>query len=989
MSSNIGKRKGTSGSLFNQRNIEGLADFVRSYSTRQSETKDHLGPSMEFCDDSSDSIREETGFETSLNLTNPSLFQDFPMTNPDSNNHPKTADSSPASWSYVQHFSKEHKFLIRLLGVLNQPSIPLYVFDSIIRLIRDAVMQECDFHIIGSSSRKSCLQWLQKIEKKPLPNKVKVELEDAVFPKSSLPQQPTSVNTIVYSSYDQILDFLNDDQIFGSTSHLVLNTNCPFGKYQKRCHKEMYGAARYHDIWLENKLEEAKDWLLLGSIYMDATGVTVNQRLSLLPVVLSFGIVKKEFRFKNKYTRILGYIPTQSRNKVNLALQANSRASSKGINCRNFHRMLQPIINSLNDAHKRLKESPVRLKIGPHIGNRTIHFFPLFFIGDAKQQDMLACRYGTYQNANQISRFCMTCYDDADKTDSVCVPISKNQIRELVHLLPHHPALNPTGRNNNIQHFTSVTTRLQLKELNVHICHNSLWNLNDGNNPILPLPHDTMHLFSGIFQKMMEVLIENFSNQTKIFIDDYADKLFSTTSSSAKDTFPRIKTSKGLTHLSLMTADEWSGLLLACIILMKTKTFREYLSQNSIWKKPVRSSNDTNIPEIIEKDNIQECIDVMEKWLCLQACCAYGLVGQMNWDRQKEMNMRMNLAGLLEQTKFSFPRESGTGWKIQKFHEILHLPHDITSYGLPANYNASEGERELKTYAKHPAKKIGKDSEDALMWQVNMRLHESILISSLYDKVTGNISDFPDSVWHSSDLNVITEIRQKQPLWTVKLRRGQIVSMEWQKRSMTTNNFPLHRVILDTICRSHSQIQSTEIWGYTEVWKNDKLFRCHPQYKERNEWNDWCTVVYDPTSLDDSHEQDCNSNKFPAKLLALFSIGSISTSNKLNAVIHSTTYSSHLEDSEILETWKMNYLNERKKMKRDNMDNKWQVIMKPVIDIINVSSIDEQIWVIEERQHPQEIIKTEAEEEIVWRVKERKTSWPYSWNQLYSNNGKS
>ena len=313
---------------------------------------------------------------------------------------------------------------------------------------------------------------------------------------------------------------------------------------------------------------------------MDATGVTVNQRLSLLPVILSFCVIRKELRFKKKYTRILGYIPTQSGMKVNEMLITNSRTGTRGINCRNFHRMLKPIIDSLTHAQNELKTSPVWLRIGKARMKKTVHFFPAFFIGDAKQQDLLACRYATYQNAKRISRFCMTCFDDADKSDHLCVPITKSHVQCLVNSLPddrytgHSPGI--TGE----RYKSHADLQNRLKELNTHNCVNSLWELDDGGNPLLPLPHDTMHLFSGIFQKMMEVLFDNCSIKAKMFLDNCAEDMIHNVASSEKDCFPRIKMSKGLTHLSLMTSDEWSGLLLACIVIMKTRTFQNYTENN-------------------------------------------------------------------------------------------------------------------------------------------------------------------------------------------------------------------------------------------------------------------------------------------------------------------------------------------------------------------------------------------------------------------------
>ena len=46
------------------------------------------------------------------------------------------------------------------------------------------------------------------------------------------------------------------------------------------------------------------------------------------------------------------------------------------------------------------------------------------------------------------------------------------------------------------------------------------------------------------------------------------------------------------------------------------------------------------------------------------------------------------------------PHKDGNGWKIQKFHELLHLAKHIDDYGSPLNFDAGTGERGLKEWVK-------------------------------------------------------------------------------------------------------------------------------------------------------------------------------------------------------------------------------------------------------------------------------------------------
>jgi len=58
------------------------------------------------------------------------------------------------------------------------------------------------------------------------------------------------------------------------------------------------------------------------------------------------------------------------------------------------------------------------------------------------------------------------------------------------------------------------------------------------------------------------------------------------------------------------------------------------------------------------------------------------------------------LSILLSTIKEFTPCNHGNGWKLQKFHEILHLPIDIYMFGSPQNYDKSPTEHRLIETAK-------------------------------------------------------------------------------------------------------------------------------------------------------------------------------------------------------------------------------------------------------------------------------------------------
>jgi len=65
--------------------------------------------------------------------------------------------------------------------------------------------------------------------------------------------------------------------------------------------------------------------------------------------------------------------------------------------------------------------------------------------------------------------------------------------------------------------------------------------------------------------------------------------------------------------------------------------------------------------------------------------------------------VRNSLLILPNSIKEFTPRNHGNGWKLQQFHEIMHLSTDIYMYGSPQNYNNLPTEHGLIESAKYPA----------------------------------------------------------------------------------------------------------------------------------------------------------------------------------------------------------------------------------------------------------------------------------------------
>ena len=93
----------------------------------------------------------------------------------------------------------------------------------------------------------------------------------------------------------------------------------------------------------------------------------------------------------------------------------------------------------------------------------------------------------------------------------------------------------------------------------------------------------------------------------------------------------------------------------------------------------------------------------LEKMLCFNALyrSSYNFVGK-SWNDKQEF--QMNVRKMMMMIKVFVPCSEGNGWKLQKFHELLHLVMHIDDYGSPLNFDTGTGERGLKDWVKKFAK---------------------------------------------------------------------------------------------------------------------------------------------------------------------------------------------------------------------------------------------------------------------------------------------
>lgn len=1006
--------------------------------------------------------------------------------------------------------SSEDIFLANLYWLCtNTPGMQLYMFDRILKTIKHGASMGCNFTKLGRSSKKTFLGYVREQFPAPKPIPVTIDIEtdnhDTLLPNRKGRERATLIK---YDVKQLILDKLGQTETFGDINNLVVNPLNRWGRFQAPPGRmdELRDGTVHQYMYEQKGLREGFDLLSEVQLYMDDTGVTGNQRYGLTPVILTFGILKREVRFLTKNVCVLGFIPDYDRKSSAQKASIRGRVKGRGRSCRTMHRLLGAIFRDLLKAQNELATEFTWVRLGDEIRKVRLHMPVTCSIGDGKQQDLNATRYASHKNAKRICRFCRTSYEDADNPNVDCIQISISEIKTLIHESRKMPA---EGLTREVQQQVKQgvqTAQLKLKEICSHNSLNAFWYIDIGGQQNLPLPHDGMHIMSGIIQKLLKLVYSPLSAGEKARVDDLVVEIFAKPKSSERRNFPRTDFSRGMTNLTMLTADEWTGTLLTTLLLSMTMKGRDAINEaftrerarankertrivcdeeivcgpslegtcinemifieeleelfdsdgegeprpvsgsSTKSKKKVpnkkktsrRLDEDEELPPLNEIDHgdFVECLEeilIFQSWYCLGYPGKWDAenppVGtQFYWDNNSEGKLRDKIRELMTKILVCFPRRKGNGWKIQKFHELLHLATDTQRYGLPANFDAGWGERELKTSAKNPARSSQKRNHQDFLWQVNTRLydincgeHMRRVIHNTYGESGFALSNYkmdgcnseseadisshgeketnctiPSTKWKNAiHSNGLLSWGKSNPHWKMKCNDGLYGDCAWQTRAGKKHGTILHEAVELAIQEHNHGQTSFKIDGYTEFFHSGQRLRAHPNYRGGREWYDWVMLEFEDDCLDQSKNLDDPSkplpkgrfpfNTFPSKILGIFQTNA-EEDDELMLVVHPCTYSNHLEDTRLVEIWDLEYKTVRREVPDISetgnvIEGSRLMYMKiPNLLVVPATSIRAGIYVVEEMPGFRGYIRPDINPEQSTRVlyvRSRRLYWPH------------
>jgi ribosomal protein S18 len=334
-----------------------------------------------------------------------------------------------------------------------------------------------------------------------------------------------------------------------------------------------------------------------------------------------------------------------------------------------------------------------------------------FITGDAKGSNALCGMYNG-SKANKISRGCDCSFLNADNPNIQCTPITIAEVKSAMNdpdkqkLISHHGIKNAFHDLD----FGAETIR------GVHYC----------------TPVDCMHQTRLGLAKY--ILLGFFATMTVqgLWRTDRALKAIARVMrQSGRIRYPRSDFTKGFTNLKLMTAQEYIGGLFCLSLLFATQFGR------TMFKKYCK---------VEETGSLQKFRKAFQYLLVFDAWSR----GHTFWALEDNTGVgvaKKAVRGLLTTIKDAYPRydiatgeDIGHGLKISKYHETLHIPEPIHSFGSPANFGTESGEFHHKEQAKKPAAHAQKNHTTFTL-QAGLRLFEDGVIRRLVQESGIDFSD--------------------------------------------------------------------------------------------------------------------------------------------------------------------------------------------------------------------------------------------------------
>ena len=505
-----------------------------------------------------------------------------------------------------------------------------------------------------------------------------------------------------------------------------------------------------------------------------------------------------------------------------------------------YHAILSVLLRSLKDLILDGMVVDINYK-GKIYKDCELVFFVPFVKCDGDEGDKLSLSYRSRgANVQQLCRYCQCPTDDTDN------PLARYPYKT-------EPMMKELFEQHNTE---------RLKELSQICAENAFHGLRFGLHNQRGIhggcPWELLHaILLGIFKYVRDCFFEQVGHTsgTAQELNSLAQEVGNLLSRQSDRNKPRTKFAKGILKGKLM-AKEYTGVLLVIAAMLQCEKGRELLSG-------ARRNGFRVVGQI--KDWVL-LVETLLQWE------AYLNLAQM--ERKHVKRLKKKHQYLLFLLKRVADRQEGMGFKVVKFHAVLHLAYDILAFGVPMNVDTGSNESHHKT-TKIAAKLTQKDIR-TFEKQTSDRLDDFHVLNLAMEEIEG------DPLWRYLDTyrDVETEIGEVQDnrdtttiggmkLTTYIDPETGLVQFEIKSRMQKSSEITVDTQFLEFVHQMEHDIGHVagKIAVFAEHTRSSIMFRAHPNFRGKGLWRDWVMIQW-------------QSGDFPAQIWGFIDLTNLPTGEK-------------------------------------------------------------------------------------------------------------
>ena len=596
-------------------------------------------------------------------------------------------------------------------------------------------------------------------------------------------------------------------------------------------------------------------------LYIDGAVTGQFDKLQVVALKMSIGLLNRKARDKEYGWRNLGFVTNYAKEdhrgkKIfvksghiaahELYVDATSdeeeqeEVEEEEDKAADYHAILSVLLDSVKELISDGMLVDINYK-GKLYKDCELVFFVPFVKCDGDEADKLCCAFRSRtQKVQQLCRYCMCPTEDTDN------PKANYKFKT-------EPMMKKLLEKRDVEKLRNMS-----QSCVPNAFHDLRFGLHNDRGVHGACPFELLHaVLLGIFKYARDCLFEQVgeSSATAKEVNALAQEIGRHLQKQSDRSKPRTKFAHGILKGKLM-AKEYTGVMLVIAAMLQTEKGKDMLI--TARKKNVRHAG-----------HLLDWVLLIETLIQWEA---YLNLPQM--EKHHIQRLKKKHQFLLFLLKKVGARKKGMGFKVMKFHAVLHLAQDIEMFGVPMVVDTGSNESHHKT-TKIAAKLTQKDVK-TFEKQTSDRLDDfhvlELALAEMENRPIWDYSDgYPNKTFAKSRREFsatggmtfkVTEDKETKKI-------GFTVITRMKNKDKLQQDDGLLYFVLTILKKLSSWLEFIPVCA--EHNRNGQIFRSHPNYRGKGVWRDWAMIRW-------------NTGDYPSKIWGFLDLSELpgAASVKLN-----------------------------------------------------------------------------------------------------------